>query len=87
MTTAKVTTATNRVDLFAREHLGGAADANIRNLISWNVDYFAARRTFWLGDGDTLNTSPPVAVPRYLLVVNGGWLTLDDDRLLIAQRR
>ena len=87
MTTARVTIATNRIDLFAREHLGGATDANIRNLIAWNADYFAARRTFWLGDGDVLNTSPPVATPRYLLVVNGAWLTLDDDRLLITQGR
>ena len=87
MTTARVTIATNRIDLFAREHLGGATDANIRNLIAWNPDYFAARRTFWLGDGDTLNIGPPISTPRYYLVVNDGWLAANGQRLLVTPER
>ena len=59
MTTATVTARTNRVDLFAREHLGSDSDANCRDIIRWNVDYFRARRSFWLSDGDALNISAP----------------------------
>ena len=56
---ATVTARTNRVDLFARENLGSDSDANIRDIIRWNVDYFRRRRTFWLGDGDVLFTAAP----------------------------
>lgn len=58
--TAMVTARTNRVDLFAREHLGSDGDASIRDLIRWNVEYFRSRRSFWLSDGDELNISAPV---------------------------
>ena len=84
MSTATVTITTNRIDLFAREHLGGATDANIRNLISWNADYFAGRRTFWLGVGDVLNVGRPVPIPRYYLLVGDGWLAANGKRLLIT---
>ena len=59
MTMATVTARTNRVDLFAREHLGSDSDANIRDIIRWNVEYFRTRRSFWLSDGDVLYTSAP----------------------------
>ena len=59
MSQATVTARTNRVDLFAREHLGSDSDSDIRDIIRWNVDYFRGRRTFWLGIGDELYTSVP----------------------------
>ena len=59
MSTAIVTSRTNRVDLFAREHLGSDSDANCRDIIRWNVEYFRRRRSFWLEDGDELNISAP----------------------------
>ena len=63
MTTATATARTNRVDLFAREHLGSDSDANCRDIIRWNVDYFRARRSFWLSDGDVLYISAPEPTP------------------------
>ena len=64
MATATVNTRTNRVDLFAREHLGSDSDATCRDIIRWNVDYFRARRSIWLDDGDVLHTSaPPPTAP------------------------
>ena len=56
---ATATARTNRVDLFAREHLGSDSDANCRDIIRWNVEYFRRRRSFWLGDGDVLFTAAP----------------------------
>ena len=56
---ATATARTNRVDLFAREHLGSDSDANCRDIIRWNVGYFRRRRSFSLGDGDVLFTAAP----------------------------
>ena len=56
---AVVTHKTNRVDLFAREHLGSDSDANRRTVIRRNAARFAERPTFWLEVGETILTAPP----------------------------
>ena len=58
----EATVRTNRVDLFAREHLGSDSDANRRAIIEWNWrSWFRdrANATFWLTPGTLYYVEPP----------------------------
>ena len=53
-----VTRSTNRLDLFARAHLGSNDTEAMRAIINANLDYFERQPTFWLEEGVDLNLAP-----------------------------
>ncbi len=80
--TRDVTTQTNRCDLFA-----GRWGITIRELVDWNLDYFALRRRFWLGVGDRLRIEPPTGAGGLELLVrdevDSHILVVDAHRLTV----
>ena len=80
--TSEVTIRTNRCDLFA-----AAWSITIRELVDWNLDYFALRRRFWLGVGDRLRIEPPTGAGGLELLVrdevDSHILVVDAHRLTV----
>ena len=79
----EVTAETNRLDLWAAANIGSKSDEARFAVIYNNLPYFLHTRTFWLGLGDYLSTDPPVYNEFDRLVVNGGYLVINNRRLSV----
>lgn len=71
-----VTQSTNRVDTFAAAH--GISEAD---LVRWNLPYFTENSTFWLPVGDDFNTFAPPGQSTRTLLVDDGYLIVNDRYL------
>ena len=57
----QVTYRVNRIDLACKEWLGSDSDADRRNFIRWNFQWFRSSPTFWLPLGRLFWITPPTA--------------------------
>ena len=79
-----VTYATNRIDLFCREHLGSDSDETRRRFIRWNYPWFQLHPTFWLPVGRAFWTANPLIDSHVILSLDGDLLVLPPgDHLLL----
>lgn len=84
---AVVTYATNRIDLFCREHLGGDSDETRRRFIHWNYDFFLASPTFWLPVGRRFWLTSPISDDKQLLTLGSlGRLVIPPGEYLALPR-
>ena len=61
---AVVTRLTDRLDTFARAHLGSFSETYRKRLIAWNLDYFVGNPCIWLRVGQSLRLNDPTD-PRF----------------------